>query len=308
MRGVDYSWGRPDLATLYSEGYRFVARYLSWGVYPQGKVLTSDEATAIHAHGLDIVLVWEFDARDAMGGFISGQVMANEAERQRKDLGAPADVVIYFAVDFDATAAELATVERFFHGVAEVLPLERIGVYAGIRTVTYLADRQLVGHAWQTYAWSLSKWAPFAQLRQVRNGVTVAGADCDLDESLTDHFGQWRAGTDMTFTDDDGARLTATDNRVREILLKGSDVYDDVPGEGPSQRPWLVAEVKAIHADIAQLRAELAARPLVALSDADRSAIAASVLGGLTTGVASQGFARLVAGAVLDAMSARLGQ
>src|SRR5262249_47280669 len=30
-----------------------------------------------------------------------------------------------------------------------------------------------------------------AQLRQVRNGVTILGVDCDIDQSMADDFGQW---------------------------------------------------------------------------------------------------------------------
>src|SRR5262249_50303723 len=54
-------------------------------------------------------------------------------------------------------------------------------------------DAGKISFGWQTFAWSAGRWEPRAQLRQVRNGVTIAGGACDIDQSQADDFGQWGA-------------------------------------------------------------------------------------------------------------------
>lgn len=274
MEGLDYAWGRPNLDEVVAAGYRFVVRYLC--TYPAcaGKVLTETELLDIEAHGLDLALVWEYDTHDALGGRTMGQHHAHQALTQAHSLGVPADVAIYFAVDFDATPAQLPTVADYFRGLADVLPLDRIGVYGGIRTVTYLHRAGLASWVWQTYAWSNGQVYDGTHVHQYSNGHMVAGADCDLNTAKVPSFGQWKAGDSMGFEPDDQARLIATDNRVRETLLKGSEVYDDVPGEGEGQKPWIVQRVNAIYDDVADIRRQLAGGVPVALSRADLETLA----------------------------------
>jgi len=188
-RGVDYSWGRPGASTLRSHGYTFAARYLSFGT--GGKDITAAEANALHAAGVHVVLVWEAGGNDVMKGYNEGVAEARAAEQHARAAGMPAGRPIYFAIDFDEQSSQQATVNAYFDGVASVIGRHRTGAYAGYYAIKRLFDAGKITWGWQTYAWSHSHWDPRAQLRQVKNGATVGGAQVDLDSAVVADFGQW---------------------------------------------------------------------------------------------------------------------
>ena len=190
--GVDYSWARPDAAELYRLGYRFACRYLSW--LPNGKVIQPSELDYLTANGIAVVLNWEFDARDAMGGYTSGVEHAKEALRQAESLGCPDDRPIYFSVDFDMQPDEIDVVGSYFDGVQSVLPRSRVGCYGSAYTVATAHDCGWADWFWQTYAWSYGEWTP-AHIRQFSNGVMVAGGEVDLNYGMYDDIGAWGVDT-----------------------------------------------------------------------------------------------------------------
>ena len=189
QRGVDYAWARPSPSGLRSAGYTFAARYLSYDT--TGKNLTASEARALRAAGVDVVSNWEYGASDALKGRTRGISDAQEALRQANAAGMPAGRPIYFSVDFDASASQQAVINDYFDGVASVLGLARTGAYGGFYPIKRLFDAGKIAYGWQTFAWSGGQWDPRAQVRQVRNGVTIAGGDCDIDEAQVQDFGQW---------------------------------------------------------------------------------------------------------------------
>jgi MYXO-CTERM domain-containing protein len=184
--GVDYSFARPSAGYLASLGYKFAVRYVS----PEAvKNLSAAEAKSLIAAGLDIVVVWEEYATNALGGFHQGVADARTAVAQATACGEPADRPIYFAVDFDAASGDAATIDAYFDGVASVIGRARTGVYGGIYIVGQLFNAGKVTWGWQTYAWSGGAWDHRAQLRQVENNIL--GNTCDLDQSAAVDFGQW---------------------------------------------------------------------------------------------------------------------
>ncbi|MDB4969956.1 MAG: hypothetical protein JWN44_5645 [Myxococcales bacterium] len=191
-KGVDYSFGRPSPSGLKSAGYSFAARYYSYdNGGSHGKILFAAEAKALLAAGVDIVSNWEYAADDALGGFNSGVADAKVANSQAAAAGAPANRPIYFSVDFDATPAQQGPINDYMDGVASVLGRNRTGAYGGYYVVKRLFDAGKITFGWQTYAWSGGQWDARAQLRQVQNGVNIAGGACDIDQSTADDFGQW---------------------------------------------------------------------------------------------------------------------
>jgi hypothetical protein len=69
IRGVDYSFARPNLKKLHDLGYRFVGRYVTG----RGKALTRDELKAIHAAGLALgPLYFEAGGNRARSGWGDG--------------------------------------------------------------------------------------------------------------------------------------------------------------------------------------------------------------------------------------------
>jgi hypothetical protein len=208
--GIDYAWDRPNLDVLWNSGKRFVCRYLAY--LPNGKALSASERAALHAKGFSIVLNWEQSSGDMFKGYSTGQAHAREALRQANALGAPASVPIYFSCDKDVTTdSEMYAVAAYLDGAASVLGRGRVGVYGEYSVIEAMlpgpkpAGLAGIGdHAawgWQTYAWSGGKNSTKAHFKQYKNGVTLAGADCDLNVSLKPNFGAWFPGVTPAATD-----------------------------------------------------------------------------------------------------------
>lgn len=203
-RVIDFAWGRPSVASLKAAGAIAVCRYLSYD--KTGKTLTKAEADGLRLGGIDVVSNWEQAGNwtEYAGGQTTGRSHAAEANRQHIACGGPPERPIYFSTDWNATSTQLGTVAEYYRGVASVIGLNRTGAYGGFTTIKYLFDQGVIAWGWQTYAWSTFRddpsgqmylhWDPRAQLRQVQNGVSIGGVDCDLDETRAADFGQWGAG------------------------------------------------------------------------------------------------------------------
>lgn len=185
--GVDWAYGEISPAALKAAGKSFVCRYLS---YTPSKNLDPQEARRYAEAGIDCVVVWETTAQRAIAGREAGIRDARRALSLAHQCGKPNSAPIFFAVDFEASGPEI---RAYFEGTKSVLGVERNGAYSGRKAMTYLFDEKLIGYGWQTYAWSNGEWEKRAHLRQVENGVTLAGVEVDLDVSTARDFGQWRS-------------------------------------------------------------------------------------------------------------------
>lgn len=193
IEGVDYSLARPDPACLFAAGKRFACRYVS---NPGGinKDMSPDETRALTAAGVAICTNWEAWETRTLGGRLAGQIDAAEGLRLAQLSGMPDNRPIYFSVDFDASAAQLAgPIADYFRGCIDILSLSRVGAYGGIRTIKFLFDNGLITWGWQTYAWSSGQWDARAHVQQYKNATTVCGASVDLDRAMVDDYGQWLA-------------------------------------------------------------------------------------------------------------------
>jgi hypothetical protein len=257
-RGLDYAWSRPSSpAALKAAGYSFVARYLSYDT--SGKNLTAGEARDLFAAGIDVVSNWEWGAQDALNGYQTGVDEAQKALQLANDCGMPADRPIYFSVDFDASPDQQAAIDSYFDGVASVLGVDRTGAYAGYYVVQRLFDHGKIKWGWQTYAWSGGQWDPRAQLRQIQNGVTVAGADSDIDTSVANDFGQWGPNAPAAATPPEGSQAFLYPNQQHFFTVAGSDLrhsyYDgatqqiahDTWGNGVTGKPVTIVADNAQH-------------------------------------------------------------
>jgi peptidoglycan hydrolase-like protein with peptidoglycan-binding domain len=194
MEGVDYAWDRPNLDQLWAAGKRFVFRYLAYdntgGYGANGKVLRAPERAALHAKGFGIVLNWEQAAGDMLKGYDKGAQHAREALRQANALGAPGDAPIYFSCDVDTNSSGRTAVAEYLRACGDVLGLARVGVYGEADVIDAMVPTR-AKWGWQTYAWSGGQTSEKAHVKQYKNGVTVAGADCDLNVSLKSEWGVW---------------------------------------------------------------------------------------------------------------------
>lgn len=194
--GVDEAWDRATVPQLQAYGATFVARYVSEDT--TGKNLTLAEANAYRAGGIAIVTLYEYWPADFRQGYAEGQRVAQLADRLHRACGGDATAPIYFAVDVQVDVndpAQWGALVAYCQGLASVLGLARVGVYAEYDVIRRLFDLALITYGFQTYAWSSGQWDPRAQLRQVANGVILAGHDVDRDESWSGDFGQWGVET-----------------------------------------------------------------------------------------------------------------
>lgn len=222
LSGIDTATplSAAQAAQIHAQGYRFVARYLSTAGNP--KNLTAPEAQAILRAGLGIVLVFETTAQRQLGGHAAGIADANLAAAQARVCGAPLGVPIYFAADWDVQPSELPEVGAYLAGAGLAIGEHRVGEYGGLRVCTYAIEHGLAAYAWQTLAWSGGVWNPSAQLRQVENGVTVAGVSCDRDLAVHPEYGQWGGAPVKRYkwrVRGDGRRIVGhTNRRLRWIV------------------------------------------------------------------------------------------
>lgn len=183
---LDYSFARPDPATIAKQGFTGVMRYLSPNA---GKNLTPAERDALREAGLAIGLVWEWYAQRAKEGMAAGVEDGRAAANQANALGFPQYLPIYFAVDWDATPGDQGAINAYFQGIRSVLGGRKLGAYGGYWVIKRLFDAGMIVYGWQTYAWSGGNWEARAQLRQVLNGQW--NGQVDFDESVAADYGAW---------------------------------------------------------------------------------------------------------------------
>ncbi|WP_135553250.1 DUF1906 domain-containing protein [Paenibacillus cymbidii] len=169
-------------AAFKKDGMEFACRYLvpatsGW------KALTRAEAEIISAAGLKIVSVFETTADRALGGRAAGLADAATALQVAAQVGQPEGSCIYFAVDFDATAAQMPTVIEYIKAAAEATPAYTTGVYGSKAVCEAVIAAGACSRVWQTYAWSKGQRYWNAQIYQYQNGVTRNGIQVDLNES-----------------------------------------------------------------------------------------------------------------------------
>lgn len=167
-------------AAFRADGYEFVCRYLVPGGW---KRLTPEEAEAISKAGLQIVSVFETTADRALGGRAAGLYDGAMALQTARAVGQPEGSAIYFAVDFDATAAQMPTVIDYIQAAGEAAPGFAAGVYGSYAVVEAIRAAGVCSRFWQTYAWSRGKQADNIHIYQHLNDIRANGIGIDLDES-----------------------------------------------------------------------------------------------------------------------------
>lgn len=179
------------LAALKAANIHTIFRYLDPIGPSEPKSIKNPEAKAIAAAGLQLALVSE-----GWGSFAHGAISAGAGERDAEfalktapTLGAPDGAAVFFAVDVDATAAEIQKlVLPYFGAIHSVVGQKyRVGVYGSGAVCSATMAAKLADLSWlscstrwtgsQAYAAS-GQWA----LRQ-HPPTHVAGVPCDIDDA-----------------------------------------------------------------------------------------------------------------------------
>lgn len=186
MTAFDYSAGTIAPAALKAAGASVAMRYVS--TPGNSKNIGRAEYEQLTAAGIEVGLVYETSADWMLGGYNAGAAAARAARAQATAAGYPTSRRIWYAADFDATAAQVLTVLDALHGAADAEGNRaRVAVYGGYAVVSAAADAGFTA-PWQTVAWSGSRWDPRATLRQIGQTRTVAGVEVDVNELAGDPF------------------------------------------------------------------------------------------------------------------------
>jgi hypothetical protein len=198
-KGIDLNFNCSDhLGDIAAAGIDFVCRYYANG--KKAKIVTQAEAQAIGAAGLQLVVVWE-DGSPTSGAYFSyakGVDDATSAFHDALSIGQPTTAPIYFAVDFDASQAELAgSIRDYFRGIAAGMAASAagsdsypVGVYGSGLSCQYLINQGLATFAWLSQSTGFRGSRDFTAWN-IKQGqeATLAGLDVDTDEGADDYGG-----------------------------------------------------------------------------------------------------------------------
>jgi hypothetical protein len=147
--------------------FDFVLRYYSHSAY---KNLSLGEARALSAAGLQIGVVWETAGiRASFFNRAQGLADASSALLMASQIGQPCGSAIYFAVDYNATVADLdGPVGDYFTGVNAAMqvsggPAYAIGVYGSGLSCSTLIDAGLASLSWLSQSSSFSGTRAYAE-------------------------------------------------------------------------------------------------------------------------------------------------
>lgn len=235
MKGVDMARDPGALAgRLKAAGLGFAAGYYS---YNERKNLTPEGARALTAAGLSIVSVFEA-AGNKYSAFNAsqGHKDALQALKLAQACGQPEGSGLYFAVDYDASPAEIdGGITEYFKAVRTALGARfRIGVYGSGMVCDRLDQELLAELFWLGGAmgWRGSRSYSRAHIRQGLPGnYYQLGVEVDPNTAIDGDFGQWQVA--------DVGPASASENWIDHFKslqrqLAGAGFYhgtiDGVPG------------------------------------------------------------------------------
>jgi len=169
-------------AAIKMAGYDFAGRYLvpAVGSLAQ-KALTAAEAKTVTDMGLRLLTVWETTA-DRVKGAAAGASDGKRALQCAREIGMPGSGIIYFAVDYDAAAADMPVIEAYLRAARAQTGDYEIGVYGSYSVIEYMAQRNVCRGYWQSEGWSDGKVSAYRSVYQAQRGQVVAGVPVDINE------------------------------------------------------------------------------------------------------------------------------
>jgi len=180
-------------STMKNSGVVAAGRYLGYKNMNWSKSIPPEEVRVIHDAGLALFLIWESSPTNS--GYFSydkGVSDAKLAVDEAVFLGAPSSAAIYFTVDFDAQAGDIAVILEYFRGVRDgIVGRYLVGAYGSYNVMTALkVSANPPDKYFQTYAWSGGQVFPGNHIYQYQNDTTVEGVAVDRDQ-IQNNCGAW---------------------------------------------------------------------------------------------------------------------
>lgn len=223
-RGLDYSAGRIPGAQILQAGYQFVIRYVDAPGSTNRKLITPDEYRDLRAAGVDVLLVFEQDITDALGGFDQGVANAERAKAGADALGYQG--LIFFCSDMHLTHSQLPTALAYLDGAASVLGRERVGAYGFWEFVDAAAAAGKAAAYWQCGI-APDPTDPIHIWQRNDRTTTVAGIECDINELLRPLPTPEEEGD---LSEADRAKLDLIISRLDQILGFANSIYQQHSG------------------------------------------------------------------------------
>lgn len=284
---LDYSAGFPGAKAIKQAGYVGAVRYI--GFADRRKCTTREELADFTSNKIGMALVFEGATTDWRGGFGAGQANGRKARDHANKIGFPAGRPIYMAVDQDVvTATEYATMIDYLRGANTSLGgVVATGVYGEADVIDRARDAGVAGWFWQTAAWSQGRRTT-AHLFQHVGAVTVGGIACDINDVLTDDWGQHNyQGDGMGAVEDLQAKqVKGPDGFTRgalDTLLQGTVWAAEAIHAANDGRDAVIAAIAAIHNDPNIDRTDLI--NIINSASPKAADIAARLMPGLVAGV-----------------------
>ena len=198
MLGLDTNRDCSSIAEMIvADGRQFVCRYYAHPGSKKG--LMSDELQKLRKANLKVVAVWE-NGYPTSAGYFSYSQGVNDgvgAYKYAVQIGQPAGTPIYFAVDYDASTADLnGGIANYFKGVAFGMETAArgaskyaIGVYGSGESCIFALSSGFATYSWLSMStgWSGHTFGGW-NIRQSK-GRKFGDIDVDFDESSDSDFG-----------------------------------------------------------------------------------------------------------------------
>jgi len=223
---VDYSYARPSMQSIKDYGANGAMRYLG----TDSRCITVAERNSLQGAGLGIGLIWETTASRPLDGWNAGVNDAHSANREADAIGAPGNIPIFYAVDFQPTTAQLTgPVAAYFSGVLSVggRPVRAYGCASVMQHLC--GECGFFPDSWQCGAWSYPGTAPGTPIHDGGYDLVlspyassyqaigfVLGDSCDHNNQLVSSpYWLWGVGSGA----EDGDEMTDEDwNQMRTML------------------------------------------------------------------------------------------
>jgi len=176
MTALDFSYARPGGAALNAANVVSVGRYLA----TDNRGITLEELNDYLNHGVSVWFIKENSSRGMLNGYPQGATDADAAQQQLNALGQP-NAVVYFTADFDIQPSQFSSGNNYLKGVATVIPVTRIGLYAGNDYLNYAGE--LVTYRWKTASTSYDHGQITTlpvHLLQTLDAVPISDTDNDI--------------------------------------------------------------------------------------------------------------------------------
>ena len=199
-QGIDMPTDARDVSMeLKGSKLDFVARYYR-DPTSRWPTLSAEEARAVSASGMNLVVVWESHSQHAeYFSYASGYSDGIAAYEQARAIGQPAGSAIYFAVDYNAPQSDImGRIDPYFRGVLAGMiagaggraPEYRVGIYGSGAVCEYLKGARLAQYAWLSNSSMWDGYDRFADwnIRQ-HNGPAPLSFSQDENEAVGDYGG-----------------------------------------------------------------------------------------------------------------------